>query len=176
MLQILSGKDVLAESACFFGDLVEEVGIDVSANTKIEDSGLKTGFTELVGDFLDDVVLPGLSNRGAAIGEEEHLCQAIALFALVINRFQGCAKGFINGGTAGSPELFHKTEGFLLVLFIGNFEFVEQRFGFGGKTNDVETVIGVEALDAELHGFLGLLHFLPIHGTGGIENKEDIFG
>ena len=58
----------------------------------------------------------------------------------------------------------------------GRRELVEERIGFSGETENIETVAVVQVFHAEEQRFFRLVEFLSRHRAGGVEHEKDILG
>src|SRR5439155_25891346 len=83
-LDVLLGEDVLADGVRFFGDLVEQVCVDVVADAEAKDARVVPA---VFPDIAHDLVFAGHADGRQAVGEEDDDERSCAAFGPERQRF-----------------------------------------------------------------------------------------
>ena len=149
------------------------MGIDVGSDPEAENANLALGVSDFLPERVEDDVLLDCPDGGLAVGHEYDL-GGTALGCLGGNDRGRLAKGFLDGGTADGAYGIDELGGLLAVFGSSGHHLAEHGLGLGGKPNDLEAILDVQAIHAKLHGLLGLLDLLASHRTRGIKHEHDV--
>ena len=161
-------QHVLTEGPCSLRDLIKELRVYVRPDPERENTCVAT-LLYIRHDFIR-ITRP---NGGQSISQENNNERARAFLHA---RLQCGLQGISNGGAANRFQISNEIRRALSMFGISLTQFAEKRFRLGRKSDNLEAIVCLQILNAELQRLFRLLQFAARHRPRGIDDEDDVFG